>query len=147
MDKKPTTFRTKLTPVQLQQRLIYTQSELNKYKAQVERYQNDYYYNMIDELKEKEEQWIREKNQMEEILETTNQTLKNLKVEVNKLRQQEKADQSSATKIEHEPNQGLNHNSESSTSKEITINKDHTSETQTKNQDWFLRSVKNKKED
>ncbi|ERN52867.1 hypothetical protein M3689_07420 [Alkalihalophilus marmarensis] len=45
----------RLTPVQLQQRLIYTQSELKKYKLQVEKYKNDYYYNLIDQLKKDKE--------------------------------------------------------------------------------------------
>ncbi|MCM3761867.1 hypothetical protein M3212_13915 [Alkalihalobacillus oceani] len=57
---KRTISVTKLTPVQLQQRLIYTQSELAKYKHQVERYQNDYYYGLIDELKAKNEQLIQQ---------------------------------------------------------------------------------------
>lgn len=147
MDKKPTTFRTKLTPVQLQQRLIYTQSELNKYKTQVERYQNDYYYNMIDEFKDKEEKWTQEKKELEEALEFTNQTIKNLQNEVTKLKQQEKADQSSATKIEHTTNHAVTQETDPSPSKEITIDQDHSSVTQTKNQDWFLRSVRDKKED
>ncbi|MDV2685093.1 hypothetical protein RYX56_11990 [Alkalihalophilus lindianensis] len=44
---------SKLTPIQLQQRLIYTQSELNKYKKEVDKYQNNYHYSLIDELQEK----------------------------------------------------------------------------------------------
>ncbi|KYG32431.1 hypothetical protein [Alkalihalobacillus trypoxylicola] len=43
---------SKLTPTQLQQRVIHLQSELNKYKALVEQYQNNYHYNLIDTLQE-----------------------------------------------------------------------------------------------
>ncbi|WP_368503819.1 hypothetical protein AB3N04_16910 [Alkalihalophilus sp. As8PL] len=50
---------SKLTPVQLQQRLIYTQSELDKHKKLVEKYQNDYHYNLIDQLQE-ENQLLKE---------------------------------------------------------------------------------------
>ncbi|WP_100373477.1 hypothetical protein [Bacillus sp. FJAT-45037] len=62
---------SKLTPVQLQQRLIYTQSELAKYKQQLERYQNDYHYSLIDQLhlekKELEEQVRMQQSKEEEL--------------------------------------------------------------------------------
>ncbi|MCM3715559.1 hypothetical protein M3202_15950 [Alkalihalobacillus oceani] len=61
---KRTISLTRLTPVQLQQRLIYTQSELAKYKQQVERYQNDYYYGLIDELQQKNEQLIQQNEEL-----------------------------------------------------------------------------------
>lgn len=98
MDNKQTSFRTKLTPVQLQQRLIYTQSELKKYKAQVEKYQNDYYYNMIDELKEKEQAWVLERDELQQNLVTANETIQLLQDELTTLKTQEKADHSSAPK-------------------------------------------------
>ncbi len=34
----------------MQQKLIHTQAELAKYKSQVKRYENDYYYGLIDTL-------------------------------------------------------------------------------------------------
>lgn len=48
--------KSKLTPVQLQQRLIYTESELAKYKQIVNKYQNDYHYSLIDQLQAENKQ-------------------------------------------------------------------------------------------
>ncbi|BAB06555.1 hypothetical protein P4637_10390 [Halalkalibacterium halodurans] len=45
----------RLTPVQLQQRVIHAEAELEKYRIRVKKYENDYYYGMIDELKQENE--------------------------------------------------------------------------------------------
>lgn len=47
---------TRLTTVQLQQRLIHAQAEIAKLKKELERYKNDYHYSMIDELSNENEQ-------------------------------------------------------------------------------------------
>ncbi|GAF66849.1 hypothetical protein BTS2_3754 [Bacillus sp. TS-2] len=60
---------SKLTPTQLQQRVIHLQSELNKYKALVEQYQNNYHYNLIDTLQEKVNKQTETITLLEEILE------------------------------------------------------------------------------
>ncbi|AIC95070.1 hypothetical protein [Shouchella lehensis] len=41
---------SRLTPVQLHQRLIHAESEIVRLNKELERYKNDYHYNMIDEL-------------------------------------------------------------------------------------------------
>ncbi|MFK3937243.1 hypothetical protein ACI2JA_06990 [Alkalihalobacillus sp. NPDC078783] len=151
MDNKQTSFRTKLTPVQLQQRLIYTQSELKKYKAQVEKYQNDYYYNMIDELKEKEQSWIIEKDELQQSLLTANETIQLLQNELTTLKAQEKADQASAPKGKKETPTSTQPvlGPETTQAKEIPFHQgeEETSVSTSKNQDWFLRSVKGSKKD
>lgn len=137
MQSNKTILNTKLTPVQLQQRLIYTQSELNKYKKQVEKYQNDYYYNMIDELKAKESQWETERLELQSELDKSLNQLHILQAELAELkqRQKEKAEEHSAKVEEQEPIK------EKDVQLDISLNEDN----QTKNQDWFLRSVKNPK--
>ncbi|MDQ0207859.1 hypothetical protein [Alkalicoccobacillus murimartini] len=142
MQSKKTALHTKLTPVQLQQRLIYTQSELNKYKTQVERYQNDYYYNMIDEFKDKEKQWVTEKTELQSELQSTltqlqkvQTDLSELQSEFEKVRQKEKADIQSAEVEVEEPIK------QKDVQPDIQLDREGPS----KNQDWFLRSVKNPK--
>ncbi|WP_078391729.1 hypothetical protein [Shouchella patagoniensis] len=51
---------TRLTTVQLQQRLIHAQAETAKLKKELERYKNDYHYNLIDELTIKNEELQKE---------------------------------------------------------------------------------------
>ncbi|MEK4565626.1 hypothetical protein MKX54_13240 [Alkalihalobacillus sp. FSL R5-0424] len=151
MDNKQTSFRTKLTPVQLQQRLIYTQSELKKYKAQVEKYQNDYYYNMIDELKEKEQAWVLERDELQQNLVTANETIQLLQDELTTLKTQEKADHSSAPKGKKEIPMPTQNTLDPDTTrakedpKEIDPYQEETPISASKNQDWFLRSVKGSK--
>lgn len=152
MDKNQTSFRTKLTPVQLQQRLIYTQSELKKYKAQVEKYQNDYYYNMIDELKEKEQSWLLERDELKQKLSQANETIQLLQDELTTFKAQEKADHSSAPKGKNEvpaPTQQMQDSETSQVTedpKEMILQKEQIPAPAAKNQDWFLRSIKGKKD-
>lgn len=152
MDKNQTSFRTKLTPVQLQQRLIYTQSELKKYKAQVEKYQNDYYYNMIDELKEKEQNWLLERDELQQKLSQANETIQLLQDELTSFKTQEKADHSSAPKGKNEgpaPTQQMQDSETSQVTedpKEMILQKEQIPAPAAKNQDWFLRSIKGKKD-
>lgn len=47
---------TRLTTVQLQQRLIHAQAEVAKLKKELDRYKNDYHYSMIDEFRQDNEQ-------------------------------------------------------------------------------------------
>lgn len=55
--------KVKLTPVQLQQKIIHLQSELGKYKKRVKDYQENYHYRLLDELRE-ENMSLVEKNQL-----------------------------------------------------------------------------------
>ena len=48
-----TNGRTKLTNVQLQQKIIHLQSELSRYKELVVKYQTNYHYKQMDELNTK----------------------------------------------------------------------------------------------
>ncbi|TSB46077.1 hypothetical protein [Alkalicoccobacillus porphyridii] len=149
MENQSSSFRTKLTPVQLHQRLIYTQSELNKYKSQVKKYQNDYYYNMIDELKLKEKQWAKEKEQFEAELIATRTQLHQIEEELKELLHKEKEMAEKLSAIKHAtPIEETKDYSKEIDSKPIydqMITTESNQPTQ-KNPEWFLRSVKNKKE-
>lgn len=65
-----------LDQVQLKQRVIHLQAEVSRYRQVVEKYQNNYHYNQLDELKEKltkQEELLVEKD--EEIAKLTNLNL------------------------------------------------------------------------
>lgn len=51
---------SRLTPVQLHQRLIHAESEITRLTKELNRYKNDYHYNMIDELLTENEKLLEE---------------------------------------------------------------------------------------
>ncbi|MDQ0255370.1 DNA-binding winged helix-turn-helix (wHTH) protein [Evansella vedderi] len=59
--------KIKLTPVQLQQKIIHLQSEIGKYKKQINDYQENYHYSLLEELREENKALV-DKN---ELLETS----------------------------------------------------------------------------
>jgi len=51
---------SRLTPVQLHQRLIHAESEITRLTKELNRYKNDYHYNMIDEFLTENEKLLEE---------------------------------------------------------------------------------------
>ncbi|MFS0787270.1 hypothetical protein ABC345_12925 [Shouchella sp. 1P09AA] len=59
---------SRLTPVQLHQRLIHAESEITRLTKELNRYKNDYHYNMIDELLTENERLLEEITALKEQL-------------------------------------------------------------------------------
>ncbi|WP_059104012.1 hypothetical protein [Shouchella shacheensis] len=84
----------RLTSVQLQQRLIHAQAELDKCQKELSKYQNDYYYQMIDELKEENKQHQAELEKLQLAHETLSKNYEQQEKEVERLQNKSRADSS-----------------------------------------------------
>ncbi|ARI78517.1 coiled-coil domain-containing protein [Halobacillus mangrovi] len=56
----------KRDPIQLQQRVIYYKAELDKYKKKVQDYQDNYHYSQLEQLKNENQQLLKEREDEEE---------------------------------------------------------------------------------
>lgn len=79
--------QTRLTPVQLQQRVIFLQAEVAKYKEKVRNYQENYHYQLLDDLKTENKDLIKKNQLLAEQKEKADALKTKLEMELKEIRE------------------------------------------------------------
>ncbi|ADU31136.1 hypothetical protein [Evansella cellulosilytica] len=77
--------KEKLTPVQVKQKVIYLQSELQKYRNKVKDYEENYHYKLLEELKVENDMLKKENRKLEDKMEQLTNEKKGLLLEKEQL--------------------------------------------------------------
>ena len=139
---------SKLDRIQLMQKIIHLQSELTRYKQLVEKYQNNYHYKQVDELKgqlmEAQEKLGKNAEGIQELMEL--KEVKTLLLEENDTLLKEKKIQQLETenldlkKVKEQQASALKEKAFNSAKPKYLLEKDDDSP-----DSWFLRSIRAQK--